>query len=63
MKYYALFYLTDGTIHLKPYETKEGAENCIKQLSGSRKDIEYCKVIKKDLTKDSYKGINGHWVG
>lgn len=61
MTYYATIYLKDGTIHLKPFSTKESAEECIKKCE-SKFDVEFAKVIKKDLEKSTYIQMKGHWI-
>lgn len=57
MTYYAIIYLTNGEIHLKPYPTKGQAERCISNTVGHKVPadrVKLAKVISKDPQKPSW---------
>ncbi len=65
MIYYAVIYLKNGEIHLKPFDTKEDAEECIKNTATREKykdQIDVTKVVKKDTSKDWFRSVNGYWI-
>lgn len=65
MIYYAVFYLANGEIHLKPWPTKEEAEQCISDTRKKPKytnQIIHTKVVKKDPNSPWYQSVNGYWI-
>lgn len=53
--YYAVFYSTDGTIHLWPNETKEGCEQKLLDILKDYRVYERCDrttIIKRELNGD-----------
>jgi len=64
MIYYAVVYMKNGDIHLRPFETKEAAEACCEKFKDSdyADDIDVLKVIKKDPSKEWFKSVNGYWI-
>lgn len=51
--YYYTIYLTDGTIHLKPFNTREEAKVYMKGADKYWKSVhrwKYSKITKKDLS-------------
>lgn len=64
MIYYAVVYMKDGQIHLMPHATKEAAEECLKDLMGTKwgPKVDFTRVVKKDPDKDWYRSVNGHWI-
>lgn len=49
--YYAVFYATDGTIHLWPNETREGCESKLMEMLEDHKTHSRCKrttIIHRD---------------
>lgn len=64
MLYYAVAYMKDGQIHLKPYPTKEEAQEHLDLLKESRwKDkIDLLKIVKKDPDSAWLKSVKGYWI-
>lgn len=64
MIYYAVAYMKDGQIHLKPFKTKEEAEHNLELLKASKwgPQIDLTKVVKKDTSKEWFKSVNGYWI-
>lgn len=65
MIYYAVIYLKNGEIHLKPWLTKEDAEKCISETCAKPKfkdQIELTRVVKKDPEKEWFKSVHGYWI-
>ena len=65
MIYYAVIYLKNGEIHLKPFDTKEDADECIATVADKpryKDQIDVTKVVKKDPSKEWFKSVNGYWL-
>lgn len=52
--YFAVIYLTDGTVHLWPGEDKEKCKELIKEISGTeyKERIRETRIVKRNL--DNY---------
>ena len=64
MIYYAVAYMTDGQIHLKPFESREEADDCINKLKASKWGpmVKLTKIVKKDPDSAWLKSVNGYWI-
>ena len=65
MIYYAVFYLSNGEIHLKPYNSREGAEGCVTKMKQDAKygpQITFTRVVKKDPRSAWLTSVNGYWI-
>ena len=64
MIYYAVAYMKDGQIHLKPFSTKEGAEHSLKLLRESNwgPQVDLTKVVKKDPASPWFQSVKGYWI-
>lgn len=64
MIYYAVAYMKDGQIHLKPFPSREEAQDCINKLRTSKwKDaIDLTKIVKKDANSAWLRSVNGYWI-
>jgi len=65
MIYYAVVYMKDGQIHLKPFDTKEGAANECTRIKNSVRwgeMVDTTKVVKKDPNSPWYQSVKGYWI-
>ena len=64
MIYYAVVYMKDGQIHLKPCQSRVEAEAYLSKLRNSKwKDsIDITKVVKKDANSAWLKSVKGYWI-
>lgn len=64
MIYYAVAYMNDGQIHLKPFDSKQGAEDCIEKLKASPWGpyLKQTKIVKKDPDSPWFRSVNGYWI-
>lgn len=64
MIYYAVAYMTDGQIHLKPFESVREAEENLTKLKASKwgPQVKHTKVVKKDPDCAWFKSVNGYWI-
>jgi len=64
MIYYAVAYMKDGQIHLKPFSSKEEAQRNLQLLKESKWGgmIDITKIIKKDPESPWYQSVKGYWL-
>ena len=65
MIYYAVAYMTDGQIHLKPFNSKENAEEALAKLKAHvtwGPKVKFTKVVKKDPNSPWFRSVNGYWI-
>ena len=64
MIYYAVAYMKDGQIHLKPFNSKEAAEHNLELLKKSEwgDKVDLTKVVKKDPESPWFKSVRGYWI-
>ena len=64
MIYYAVAYMKNGDIHLRPYNTKEEAQECLSKFKDSEfsDDYDILKIVKKDNDSAWFKSVNGYWI-
>lgn len=64
MIYYVCIYMKDGQIHLKPFSSKEDAEECIEKAKSSKwsESIDLIKIVKRDSNSEWFKGLKGYWL-
>lgn len=64
MIYYAVAYMTDGQIHLKPFGSKQDAEANLEKLKASKwgPKVKLTKVVKKDPDSPWFRSVNGYWI-
>lgn len=60
IRFYAIVYMRNGEIHLKPFTTYAAAERCVANTKAEFGDkVEFGKVITKDTLRSSF---CEHWV-
>ena len=65
MIYYAVAYMNDGQIHLKPFGSIKEAEENLAKLKSHEKwgsQVKLTKVVKKDPDCAWFKSVNGYWI-
>ncbi len=64
MIYYAVAYMTDGQIHLKPFSSIREAEDNLAKLKASKwgPQVKLTKVVKKDPDCAWFRSVNGYWI-
>lgn len=64
MIYYAVAYMNDGQIHLKPFGSTREAEDNLAKLKASKwgPKIKLTKVVKKDPDCAWFRSVNGYWI-
>lgn len=65
MIYYAVAYMNDGQIHLKPFSSVREAEESLKKLKNHEKwgsQVKHTKVVKKDPDCAWFRSVNGYWI-
>lgn len=64
MIYYVCIYMKDGQIHLKPFDSKEDAEECIEKAKNSKwsEQIDLIKIVKRDSNSSWFKSLKGYWL-
>lgn len=65
MLYYAVIYMKNGEIHLKPFKSKEEAINRINHIKNSEKWgslFDTGKVVKKDPNSPWFQSVHGYWI-
>lgn len=64
MIYYAVAYMTDGQIHLKPFNSKQEAERNLELLKASKWGpyLKQTKIVKKDPESPWFRSVNGYWI-
>ena len=64
MIYYAVAYMTDGQIHLKPFSSVREAEDNLTSLKQSKwgSQVKLTKVVKKDPDCAWFRSVNGYWI-
>ena len=64
MIYYAVAYMTDGQIHLKPFDSVRDAEHNLELLKSSKwgPKVKLTKVVKKDPDCAWFRSVNGYWI-
>lgn len=64
MIYYVCIYMKDGQIHLKPFNSKKDAEECIEKAKASKwaESIDLVKIVKRDSESSWFKGLKGYWI-
>lgn len=65
MIYYAVVYMKNGEIHLKPFDTKEEAQERIENIKNHEKwskEFDFGKVVKKDPDSPWFRSVNGYWI-
>lgn len=64
MIYYAVIYMKNGEIHLKPYGSREEAELHCKEIYNTKwaDKVDITRVVKKDPEKSWFKQVKGYWI-
>lgn len=65
MIYYAVVYMKNGEIHLKPFNTKEEAQERIDAIKNHEKwksEFLLGKIVKKDPESPWYQSVHGYWI-
>ena len=65
MIYYAIIYLKDGCISLKPFDSKEEAIEYNEKVLNDEKwgpRTDTVKVVKKDPESPWFKSVKGYWI-
>ena len=64
VKYYAVAYMDDGQIHLKPFDTKEQAQDNLNKLCASKwgPKVTFTRIVKKDFDSAWLRSVNGYWI-
>ena len=64
MIYYAVIYMKTGEIHLKPFDTKEKARECLEKLKDTKweESIDIKKIVKKDNDSTWFQSVHGYWI-
>ena len=65
MIYYAVVYMKNDEIHLKPFSTKEEALERIEAIKNHEKwgpEFELGKVVKKDPESPWFQSVHGYWI-
>lgn len=64
MIYYAVVYMKDGCIHLKPFDSREEAQAELEKLRSSKwaNSIDLTKVVKKDANSAWLQSVKGYWI-
>lgn len=65
MIYYSVAYHKNGCISLKPFDTKEEAEEYNQVVMKDAKwgpRMDRCKVVKKDPESPWFKSVRGYWI-
>jgi len=65
MIYYAVIYMNNGEIHLKPFDSKEEAQARIDYIRKSEKwgnQVVLTKIVKKDSNSPWFQSVKGFWI-
>lgn len=64
IKYYAVAYMDDGQIHLKPFGSRNEAKDNLTKLRASKwgPKVIFTRVVKKDLDSAWLKSVKGYWI-
>ena len=64
IKYYLVVYLKDGTIHVKPFDTRQEAEDCLTKLRETKwgPKLDLTRIVKKDTDSAWFKAVKGYWI-
>lgn len=63
MTYYAVAYMSNGEIHLKPFPRQDSADRCLTNLKTEYGDkVRRTQIIKKDETSETFVKRKGFWI-